>query len=360
MVEFQEFFMKTFICILLLIISVSSFAEDIVVSTPDGSVTIVKRDLLTTSELAAFYALYDGIDQCRLFIKLADGMLSEGLNEVQTSVDVVSGGDIIFPSISLPPTVSNQHNLVMQCLGPVQDGRRQVTFSTEIVDFDIFPNITTHLDLEMYLTKLTVEAIFDSGYLVPGESYQVETLANNVVPITLDADKTAFTLTYNIGDQPMLISDSSGEKIGNVSYNPSFGNVYTEDLSLSVNEGNLNISADFIVGEVILSSPGVLVDNLPNRSNSIIYNFDVRGLDVGNYNVVLTVNGTEVEYNLNVTIGSGSTISATTGRVDSHIINSLGEIMSLSINFSTMYDDIDAGTYTDPEVRLFLIKGGEL
>jgi hypothetical protein len=352
--------MKYINILLLLVISSNVFAQDIFVTTPDGTVVAVKRDLVTTSELSAFYALYDGIDQCRLYIKLADGILSEGLNELQTSVDVNAGENIVFPSISLPPSTDQQHSVVMQCLGPVQDGKRQVTFSTERVDFDISPNITTQLDLEMYLTKLTVETVFDSGYLTPGESYQVETIANNVIPITMDADKTAFTLTYEIGDQPKLISDQDGEKLGNVAYDPSFGNVYTENLSLDVNDGRMTISASFMVGEAILSSPGVLVDNLPERSNSVIYDFAVRGLEAGNYNVVLTVDGVEVEYSLDVTIGNGGTVSATTGRVDTHTVNTLGEVMDLSINFSNMYDEIDAGNLTDPEIRLFLIKGGEL
>lgn len=353
--------MKTFILyILLLIVSVSSFAEDVSVTTPDGSVVIYKGDLLTTSQLAAFYALYDGIDQCRLYIKLAEGITSQGLNEVQTSVDVLPGEDIIFPSISLPPSTDNEHNIVMQCLGPVQDGKRQVTFSTELVLFDIFPNITTNLDLEIYLTKLTVRAIVDSNYLVSGEDYQVETVANKVIPITLDADETAFTLTYEIGDQPKLISDIGGEKLGNVAYDPTFGNVFTENLSLDVNDGRMNISTAFVVGEAILSSPGVLIDNIPDRSDSMIYNFTVRGLEVGDYNVVLTVDGTEVEYNLDVIVGSGVTVSSTTGRIGAYTIGTLGESMNLNFNLSTMYDGIDAGTYTDPVLRLILVKGGEL
>jgi len=352
--------MFKYIFILLFVISVNSFAEDVSVTTPDGDVTIVKRDLLTTSEVSAFYALYDGINQCRLYIKLADGILMEGLNELQTSVDVIPGDDIVFPSISLPPSTDSQHNLVMQCLGPVQDGKRQVTFSTEIVVYDIVPSLPTNLDLEIYLTKLTVKSIVDSAYLTRGEDYQVETVANKVIPITLDADETAFTLTYDIGDQPKLISDSAGDKIGNVEYDPSFGNVYTEDLSLAVNDGRLNISAAFMVGDVILSSPGLLVDNIPDRSNSMIYDFSVHGLEAGDYNVVLTIDGVEVDYYLEVTIGNGSSIPATTGRVDSHTINALGEVMDLSINLETMYDDIDSGALTDPVVRLFLVKGGEL
>jgi hypothetical protein len=352
--------MKTFISILLLIISVSSFAEDVFVTTPDGSVVIYKGDLLTTSQLAAFYALYDGIDQCRLYIKLAEGITSQGLNELQTSVDVLPGQDIIFPSISLPPSTANEHNLVMQCLGPVQDGKRQVTFSTELVLFDIFPNVTTNLDLEIYLTKLTVRAILDSAHVVRGEEYQVETLANKVIPITLEADETAFTLTYDIGDQPKLISDSSGEKLGNIAYDPTFGNVFTENLSLDVNDGRMNISTAFIVGEVILSSPGVLIDNIPDRSDSMIYNFGVRGLDLGDYNVILTVDGAEVDYSLDVTIDSGVPITSTTGRIDAHTIGTLGETMNLNINLSTMYDDIDAGIYINPVLRLFLVKGAEL
>jgi hypothetical protein len=353
--------MKTFILYtLLLIISVNSFAEDVSVTTPDGSVIIYKGDLLTTSQLAAFYALYDGINQCRLYIKLAEGITSQGLNELQTSVDVLPGEDIVFPSISLPPSTDNEHNLVLQCLGPVQDGKRQVTFSTEIVLFDIFPNVTTNLDLEIYLTKLTVRAIVDSNYVVRGEDYQVETVANKVIPITLDADETAFTLTYEIGDQPKLISDSSGEKLGNIAYDPTFGNVFTENLSLNVNDGRMSISTAFIVGEVILSSPGVLIDNMPDRSDSMIYDFGVRGLEVGDYNVVLTVDGAEVEYSLDVTIDSGVPVSSTTGRIDAYSISSLGQTMNLNINLATMYDDIDAGTYTDPVVRLFLVKGGEL
>jgi hypothetical protein len=353
--------MKKLIILLLIVISVDCFAEDISVSTPDGDVTIVKRNLLTTSEVAAFYSLYDGIDQCRLYIKLAEGISQNGLNELQTSVNVTPGEDILFPSVSLPPSTENQHNLVMQCLGPVQDGKRQVTFSTEIVVYDIVPNLPTNLDLEIYLTKLTVKSIVDSAYLTRGEDYQVETVANKVIPVTLDADETAFTLTYDIGDQPKLISDSVGDKIGNVVYDSSFGNVYTEDLSLSVNEGRLNISAAFMVGDVMLSSPGLLVDNIPDRSDSMVYNFDVHGLEVGSYNVVLTVDGEEVSYALEVTIDSGESIPATTGRIDSHTVNELGEMMALSINLETMYDDIDNGLLNNnPVIRLFLVQGGEI
>lgn len=351
---------KHVIYLLLLCVSVFTYAEDVFVTTPDGSVTIHKGDLVTTAQTTAFYGLYDSINQCRLYIKLADGILSQGLNEVQTSVDVIQTGDIIFPDISLPPSTANKHTLVMQCLGPVQDGKRQVTFSTDLVDFDIFPNVTTNIDLGLYLTQLTVKAVFDSNYLTPGETISVETVANEVMQVTLDANEAAFTATYNVGDQPKSISDLNGDKIGIVAYDSTFGNVFTENLDLNVNDGRLNISAAFVIGDVILSSPGLLVNNLPDSSQSKLYNFDVRGLEVGNYQVVLTVDGAEneVEYPVSVTIGSGSTIPATTGRVETHVINSLGEVMSLSIDFTTMYDDILNGVLINPEVRLFLVKGG--
>lgn len=353
---------KFIIYLLLLCVSAFTFAEDVFVTTPDGSVTIHKGDLVTTAQTTAFYGLYDNINQCRLYIKLAEGILSEGLNELQTSVDVLQTGDIIFPDVSLPPSTANKHNLVMQCLGPVQDGKRQVTFSTDVVEFDIFPNVTTDIDLGLYLTQLTVKAVFDSNYLTPGETYTVETLASEVMEVTLDADQTAFTMTYNVGDQPRSISGSNGDKIGIAEYDSTFGNVYTENVGLNVNDGRLNISAAFVIGDVILSSPGLLVNNLPDSSQSKLYNFDVRGLEVGDYQVVLTVDGTEneVEYPVSVTIGSGSTIPATTGRVEKHFINSLGEVMSLSIDFTTMYEDILDGVLTNPEVRLFLVKGGEI
>jgi hypothetical protein len=92
----------------------------------------------------------------------------------------------------------------------------------------------------------------------------------------------------------------------------------------------------------------------------MIYDFGVRGLEVGDYNVVLTVDGAEVEYSLDVTIDSGVPVSSTTGRIGTYSISSLCQTMNLNINLATMYDDIDAGTYTDPVVRLFLVKGGEL
>jgi len=355
--------MKTVI-LLVLLLSISfgiTYAADVPVTTPDGSVIIYKGDLQTTSQTNAFYALYDGINQCRLYIKLADGIFSEGLNELQTSVDVLPGQDIIFPSISLPPSTENTHNLIMQCLGPVQDAKRQVTFSTDIVVFDIEPNITTNINLELYLTKLTVKSVFNNNYVTVGETYQLETVANKVIEITLDPGETAFTLTYDIGDQPKLVSTQSGDLLGNVVYDPTFGNVSTEDLSLNVNNGSMNISAAFIVGDVILSSPGLLVDNLPDSSaESKVYNYIARGLEPDTYKVVVTVDGVEVAYNLDVVVGGGASVPATTGRIDSHIINTLGEAMSLAIDFTTMYDDITAGTLTDPVVRLFLVKGGEI
>ena len=185
-------------------------------------------------------------------------------------------------------------------------------------------------------------------------------MANNVIPVTLDADETAFTMTYDIGDQPKMMSDERGDKLGSIAYDPSFGNVYTENLSLDVNDGRLDVSAAFMVGQAVLSAPGLLVNNLQDRSDSMLYNFAVRGLESGNYQVVLTVDGVEVAYAIDVTIGSGPTVSATTGRVDSHTVNTLGEVMDLSINLETMYNDIDAGILTNPEIRLFLVKGGEL
>jgi len=354
--------MKNIIVLLIaMFMTANVFAQYVTVTAPDGTVEIYKGDLQTTSEVSAFYALYDGINQCRLYIKLADGILSQGLNELQTSVDVLPGGDIVFPSISLPPSTANKHSLIMQCLGPVQDGKRQVTFSTESVEFEISPNFTTNLDLGMYLTRLTVKTVINSSYVTPGETYQLETVAKKVVNVTLDAGETAFTMAYDVGDQPKIMSDQqSGEKLGSIANKPSFGNVYTENLNLDVNDGRLNIGAAFMVGQVIMSSPGLLVNDMPDRSDSMMYNFSVRGLDAGNYNVVLTVAGTEVAYGIDVTIGNGSAISATTGRVDSHTVNALGENMDLNINFTAMYDDIDAGVLTNPEVRLFLVQGGGL
>lgn len=361
---------KIALLLLCICFTVTIFAEDVVVTTPDGPVIIYKGDLETTSQIKGFSGLYDGINQCRIYTKLAEEILSEGLNELQTSVDVLFGEDIIFPSISLPPsTENNSHNLVMQCLGPVQDGKRQVTFSTDIVIFDIKPNVTTSIDLELYLTKLTVKTILDSNYLTRGGAYKVETLGNNVVDVTLDPDETAFTLTYEVGDQPKSIISVVGDSIANVVYNSSFGNVATENLSLTVNNGNINISAAFIVGEVIMSSPGLLVNDLPDSNKeSKVYNFNARGLTPGDYNVIVTVdntdddidNGIEVEYPINITVGNGVTIPATTGRIDSHTIFTLGEVMSLGIDFTPYYEDISSGSLTDPEVRLFFVKGGEI
>ena len=354
--------MKNIIALVLMFVfSASTFAEDVTVSTPDGNVVVYKGDLQTTSQLTAFYALEAAIDQCRVYIALADNMLSNGLNELQTAVDVTSGGDITFPKITeLPPTVVEDHYVILQCLGPVQNETRQVTFSSMSTGFSIEPNKTTVITaLGLYLTQLTVKSVLDSNYLTSGENYIVETLSGEVFTATLDADELSFEHTYAVGDQISTISTEQGEKLGDIVYNAEFGNVYEENTEIAINDGSLNISAVFVVGDVILTSPGLLVDNLPDATDSKIFDFAVRGLDAGDYNVVLTVDGVEVAYDLNVTIGSGTSIPSSTGRLESHTINSDGELLELAIDFTTMYEGTTSGNSTGKVVYLALIKGGE-
>jgi hypothetical protein len=321
-------------------------ANEVTVSTPDGDVVLWESDVVSTSQYKARNGLASAVAQARLYVTEADG------TEHVRSVDVNSLDEVTFQPVSLPPTVGIQHSLVLQLLGEEFEDSRQTTFSSIPIYFDIEPNKTTLVEgIILYLTKLTVKSEFTNAFLTPGALYQLETTTGDLELVIMDSEETTFTLTYDAGERPQTLYDEEGSKIGDIEDNTAFGAISTEELDFDLNDGNVQAVATLVSTDSLLSSPGLLVDDLPNAEVRY-YNIEIP-LDAGDYAIFLTVGGETVSYPVVVGIDEVE-VSSTIGAENLHSIANDGDVMSLVIDFEE-YDYL-----VGDEVRLYVVESGEL
>ena len=233
---------KTLLSIASTMIAGPVMAQYQTVTTQDSTIEVLARSIETTSEFKSRAGLVQQIAQARLYTEQAEGPQDVAV------VNVASLSDVVFPGVSLPPTDGVQHSLVIQLLGAEHEGNRQVTFSSIEHHFDIYPNQDTLVEnIDLYLTKLTVDSELIDPYVDANTSYQIVTSKANVLNVTTDVDYR-FTAEYEAGERPIELLDASGNKIADIQDDTSFGALPVADLQVSVNDGGVQVSAAFSFG----------------------------------------------------------------------------------------------------------------
>jgi len=291
--------LKKLILAMSLVSSTTVFATDTNVDGITGSLTIKLGGENTLMYKNVYNALKSESVTAALLIRYPDHPSYTTGGTFRLINANVTAGEISFPLQGglLPTKDELKYELIVEVYGQAinieGNEKHNILFATEVHEFTIAENLTTHVEGTLWLNKQqNVVMKMNDTYIEPG-THTMTYHDGQTTPVTVNGvtGDTSFLANFNVTNPPVYLTNAGGSTVTlDYSY-ASAGSLPMRDVGIILGEGDINFGINFNDGEFIRSEQGLTLSPLPDLSSEVTLSIEEDKVPVGDYEFEVTING---------------------------------------------------------------------